>query len=83
MVDVRSCTRPPRSHDQQHISEYPHKFTPSRSHDQLYISEYPHTYIPPRSPDQTYISECTQPKSHCSTSVGEFSHHCVSCVLYI
>ena len=72
MVDVRSCTRPPRSHDQQHISEYPHKS------------------IPPRSPDQQYISECTdistRPKSfysQSSTSVGEFYHHCVSCVLYI
>ena len=69
MVDVRSCTRPPRSHNQQHISEYPH------------------TSLPPRSPYQIHINECTgismQPKSlypHSSTNVGEFYHHCVSCV---
>ena len=68
-VDVRSCTRPPRSHDQQHISEYPHMSTP------------------PRSPDQTHINKCTdifiQPKSlypQSPTNVGEFYHHCVSCV---
>ena len=66
MVDVRSCTRPPRSHDQQHISEHPH------------------VSMPPRSPNQTHINECTeQPKSlqpQSPTSVGEFCHHCVSCV---
>ena len=38
MVDVRSCTRPPRSHDQQHISEYPHKSIIPRSPDQ---TQYP------------------------------------------
>ena len=72
MVDVRSCIRPPRSRGQQHISEYPLKS------------------IPPRLPDQQYISECTNistwPKSfysQSSTSVGEFYHCCVSCVLYI
>ena len=70
MVDVRSCTRPPRSHDQQHTSEYPHKS------------------IHPRSPDQQYISTdiSMRPKSfysQSSTSVGEFYHCCVSCVLYI
>ena len=36
MVDVRSCTGPPRSHDQQYIT---HKSTPPRSRDQTYISE--------------------------------------------
>ena len=38
MVDVRSCTRPPRSHDQQHTSEYPHLSIPPRSPDQ---AQYP------------------------------------------
>ena len=37
MVDVRSCARPPRSHDQQHISQMS---TPPRSLDQTYINEY-------------------------------------------
>ena len=75
MVDVRTCTRPPRSHGQQH---------------NIFISEYPHKSIPPRLPDHQYISECTdistRPKlfySQSSTSVGESYHCCVSCVLYV
>ena len=36
MVDVRSCERPPRSHDQQHISQM--SITP-RSPDQTHINE--------------------------------------------
>ena len=64
MVDVRSCTRPPRSHDQQHISEYPDTSMSPRSHDPI--------------TECTDVS--IQPKSQSSTSVGELYHHCVSCV---
>ena len=40
-MDVRSCTRPPRSLtvDQQHISVHPHMATPPRSHDRTHVSE--------------------------------------------
>jgi len=40
MVDVRSCTRPSRSPDQQQISEYSNMTTYPRSPDQTHISEY-------------------------------------------
>ena len=41
MADVRSSKRsPPRSHDQQHISEYPHISLPPKSPDQTH---YPGT----------------------------------------
>ena len=64
MVDVRSCTRPPRSHEQQHISEHPHTFMPPRSHDS--ITEYTGISIQPKS---------FHPQS---SNIGEFYHHCVS-----
>ena len=38
MVDVRSCSRPPRLLDQQHISEDPHMPTPPTSLDHF---QYP------------------------------------------
>ena len=60
MVDVRSCTRPPRSHDQQHISEYPHMSTPPRSPDQTHIIKCTDISIQPKS---------LYPQS--STNVGE------------
>ena len=67
MVDVRSCTRPPRSHDQQHISEYPRVFIPPTA---------------PRSHDPTHISKCTDisrlPRSlhsQSSTNTGVFNYH--------
>ena len=69
MVDVRNCTRPPRSHDQQHISEYPHMSTPPRSPDSTCIGKFTHISTQPKS---------LHPQS--STSVGEFYHCCVSCV---
>ena len=65
VVDISSCARRLRSHDHKHISEYLHMSTP------------------PRLPDPTHIGEFTHPKSlysRSSTSVGEFYHHCVSCV---
>ena len=69
MVDVRSCTRPPRSHDQQHISEYPHISTPPRSPDQTHII---------KCTDISIQLKSLYPQS--STNVGELYHHCVSCV---
>ena len=68
-VDVRSCTRPPRSHDQQHISEYLQMSTLPRSPDQTHISKCIDISIQPKS---------LYPQS--PTNVGEFYHQCVSCV---
>ena len=75
MVDVRGCTRPPRSHDQQNISEYHQVFIPPTA---------------PRSPDPTHISERTDisrlPRSlhsQSSTNIGVFNYHyCVSSTIY-
>ena len=68
VVDVRGCTRPPRSHDQQNISEYHQVFIPPTA---------------PRSPDPTHISECTDtprlPRSlHLQSSTNTGVHYCVS-----
>ena len=59
MVDVRSCARPPRSHDQQHISEHFHTSMPSRSITECTGISIQHKSLHPQS----------------STNVGEFYHH--------
>ena len=72
MVDVRSCTRPPRSHDQQRISEHPHTSIPPRSPDQTRISECTGISRLPRSFH-----------SQSSTNIGVFKYHyCVSSTYY-
>ena len=68
MVDIRSCTRPPRLHDQQHISEYPHMSIPPRSPDQTDISKCTDISIQPKS---------LYPQS--STNVGKL---CVLCMIH-
>jgi len=66
MVDVRSCTRPSRSLEQQQISDYSNMTTYPRSLDQTHISEYP--------------DMSRQPRSLCpvsSTSIGEIIITCM------
>ena len=65
VVDVRSCTRPPRILNQQPISEPPHIFVPTRSPDLTHTSEC--AYIS-RQPGTVSTQSST------STSIGELCH---------
>ena len=69
MMDVRSCTRPPRILDQLRISEYSHMSLPPRSPD-----------LPTNISKCTNISrQLGSFYPHSSTIVGELYYYCVSC----
>ena len=65
VVDVRSCTRPPRILNQQPISEPPRIFVPTRSPDQTHTSESAHISRQPASLSM---------QSSSSTSIGELCY---------
>ena len=65
VVDVRSCTRPPRILNQQPISEPPRIFVPTRSPDQTHTSECTHISRQPGSLSM---------QSSSSNSIGELCY---------
>ena len=74
MVDVRSCTRPPKLLDQQPISEKPHIFMPARPPDQAHTSDYADISGQSRSLCRQFST---------STSIGELCHVIIKCIDYI
>ena len=74
MVDVRSCTRPPRISNQQSISECPRISIHPKSLDQTRTSKWADTSELPRS---------LRPQFSTSTSIGELCCVVIKWMFYI
>ena len=68
MVDVRSCTRPPRILNQQYSSDHPHILIPPRSPDQACTSEH------------ADIFKQFKPQFSTSTSIRELCYAIIKCI---